>query len=892
MRENKIAMFVITAVVALSLYTAWPSADKPFFGEGEPLHGCKINLGLDLQGGSELRVALDRRFLDKGANVEKETERAIEVLERRINIHGLKEPRIQRFGEDQVIIQLPGIDAAEAKRVKEIVTKSGKLEFRIEADEDVVRRASFPDKAPRGYRWFARTDEDGGSEHPVLVRDESKLTGDKVKTAAYSLDSDNPGSWEVSLTFNSDGRRVFADLTRQGVGRRIAIILDGKLVSAPVGREPITGGTAQITGGFKMREATDLATVLRSGSLPAPLNIVAETFVGPTLGEDSIEKGAWAFGISISLVLAFMLMFYRGLGIAANIALVVNMALLLGCLAIAGATLTLPGIAGIVLTLGMAVDANIIIYERIRDEVEKGKGTLQAFEAGFDRAFWTVFDANLTTFIAGLVLYGLGSGAVKGFAVTLNIGIFTTMVTALWVTKYIIAALLHTDVPLFKIQEFKIARIIDKTNFKFMAMARKWCLVSAGVLGVTMLVFLGRGSDNFGIDFNGGTVVDVAFRQAQGIEDVRAGIRGFTVTDEQGTRQKYSDAEVQSISSSAQGVSGGGTSEFSIRTGAEDATAFRADLTKLFGDKLGSGPLDTLGKLEMPNHPYNGGERIQVNLVTPLLLADFDKQIKDVFEKANWPKPITRSPGAAEGAEAPTAPQSAFEVILHPTLGDKFIEVKNALSKTVKLQTDPFTRVESIGPSVARTFKRDSFYALIASWIGIILYLAVRFDLMFGLAAVIALIHDVLIAIGVTSVVAWLLPSSMGISLDVGTTAVAAYLTIIGYSVNDTIVTFDRIRETMLGEKTFAVADVVDRSINETLSRSLMTSVTVFMTVFVLFVVNARSSSGISEFAFPMLVGTIVGCYSSIFIASPLVVWVGGRSAKVAAEAKPQAAGA
>lgn len=878
MSQDKPWLIALVCAIGLSLYFAWPSETKPFFAEGEFFHGSRINLGLDLQGGSELRVQLDRRFLDKSLNVERETDRAISVLERRINHHGLKEPRISRFGEDQIIIQLPGIDQAEAKRVKDIVTRSGKLEFKIEADEDVQRRADYQSaKAPKGYKWYVRMDDEGGGA-PVLCKEDTKLTGDMVKLATYGLDTENPGKYEVNLTFNSDGRKMFADITRANVGKRIAIILDDKLVSAPVVREPILGGTAQITGDFKQREAADLSTVLRSGSLPAPLLIVAEKFVGPSLGEDAIQKGLWAGLLSVIAVLIFMVAFYRSLGWAANIALLMNVIFLFGFLAFAGATLTLPGIAGIVLTLGMAVDSNIIIYERIRDESEKGKGVLQAFESGFDRAFWTVFDANLTTFIIGVVLYAFGTGAIRGFAVTLMVGIVTTMITALSCTKLILHALLHTDLPWLKITEFKIARAIGATNYPFMKLSPKWIKTSVAVIAVTMLLFIVRGRENFGVDFNGGSVINVGFREAQGIDAVRQAIRDLK--NESGS-SKYADVEVQSISTAGQVASSGISSEFAIRTASEDAGQMKADLMQVFGDKLGRTPIDPLGKLEKPGHPYHGGDRYQVSLAQPMVYADFDKAVREAFDKASLGKPICRLIGmTVEPGQEPKDPLGTFEVITHPNAADRFKEVKDALAGKLALSTDAFSAVDSIGGSVARKMAIDGIKALVFSWVGVILYLAIRFELMFGIAAVIALIHDVLISMGVMGLTAWLLPSSMGVSLDIGLTAMAAFLTIVGYSVNDTIVVFDRIRESMQSSKKGAVAEVIDEAINQTLSRSLMTSATVFLTVLILFVVNARSGGGISQFSFPMLIGVIVGTYSSIFIAAPLVVWVGGKAAR------------
>ncbi|MBI3267892.1 MAG: protein translocase subunit SecD [Planctomycetes bacterium] len=900
--DDKAKLIGIVLLTAVAAFFAWPSADKPGFrefpdGKQEFLNGYSFKLGLDLQGGSELRLALKRRENGRevlpAGKVAEATRKAVETLERRINVHGLKEPRITTYGEDQILVQLPGIDAAEVQRVKTIITTSGKLQFKLVADEEVQRVWESSHTVPQGYRVYTRRvseehEKEGEHGETLLIRDREEMTGEEVATAADKFSLDTRSGFEVELRLTEHGRRTFAKLTSENVHRRLAIILDEKLISAPEIREPINGGTAQITGNFGAKEAKDLGTVLRSGSLPAGIELIAENSVGPSLGEDSVRRGTAAGVIALVAVLVFMVYFYRTAGVVANVALFMNVVFLVGLLAVFQATLTLPGIAGIILTMGMAVDSNIIIYERIREERERGKPLLTAFEAGFDRAFWTVFDSNITTLIAGVVLYYEGTGPIKGFAVTLCLGILTTLFTALTCTQTMLRALITNGIGGWKVTELRMLSTFKSPKFPFMSLGRTCILGSGAVIGVTMLVFFLRGDRNYGIDFNGGTILNVRFAQAVEIDEIRKTIAGIPAEGAAG-KPKYPDVEVQRVLAVAGGSDGAAQPiEFAVRTGALELDRehqkvapqeqLKKDLLGAFAGKVPSEPIvfPVPGLLEKPGHPYHGGQRIVVNLSTALTRKDIETKLAAICKKAEVGDANLRVPPPESETSA-----SSFEFVVRPEDNGRVSQVEAAIldkESGLALSENPFPSVQNIGPSVARDLKWKAIVALFWSWLAMIVYLAIRFDFKFALGAVVALIHDVLVCIGVQSVVQMLLPGSFGISLDMGLPTVASWLTIIGYSVNDTIVIFDRIRENMREMKREPLEVILNASINQTLSRTILTSMTVFLTVLALFAFTARSGGGVAGFSFPMIVGVITGTYSSIYIASYLVLRLSPRS--------------
>ena len=361
-------------------------------------------------------------------------EQSIEIIRRRIDETGTKEPTIQREGQDRILVQLPGVDNPE--HVKALLGRTAKLSFQL-VDQSVSVEDARRGRLPPGDEILPAAEEGHSSRNVAsagayVVRKRVMVGGDTLVDAQATFQNNEP---VVSFKFDTVGAKRFGDATRENVGKPFAIVLDNKVISAPVIREPILGGSGIISGSFTVQSASDLALLLRAGALPAPIQILEERTVGAELGADSIHAGAVASIVGVALVVVFMVLFYGLFGVFADIALVFNLCLMLGALSLLGATLTLPGIAGIALTMGMAVDANVLIYERIREEVRGGRSLLSSLEAGFTRAFGTILDSHVTTLVAGILLYWLGSGPVKGFAVTLSIGVLTSLFSAILVTR-------------------------------------------------------------------------------------------------------------------------------------------------------------------------------------------------------------------------------------------------------------------------------------------------------------------------------------------------------------------------------------------------------------------------------------------------------------------------
>lgn len=956
--DLKWRILFIVALAAVFGYLGYPSADKPGFKTDQPFEQCRIKKGLDLQGGSELRVALLRfnltpdqkgtlrkrllspdllalvektlddqkksRYLADGLTPEikeefrrkehplneletrdftavdsrirllctdgltpettallkklgysdeerigisksaiseealaKGTNEAIAILERRVNIHGLKEPRIQKFGDDQILIQLPGQDRDEVERVKEVVTQTGLLEFKLAATETQTNQAIYP-RCPAGTRWYI--DERG---EKVLLDDRAMMTGADVQNAGVGLSMQpGRGGFEVHLKLKPKGKQIFARITKENVGRRFGIILDGNLVSAPVIESSIPSGEAVITGDFNAQRGQDLATVLNTGSLPAPMAIVGENTVRATLGEEAIQRGLMACLVAFGAVTLFMIVYYMGLGVVAIIALVVNVILILGTLALFGATLTLPGIGGIALTLGMAVDSNILVFERIREERLRGKTILQALEAGYDRAYIVIFDANITTLIAGAVLYALGSGPIKGFGLTLSIGIATTMFTALFCSKAITRGFMALGA--FK-DEFRMLHLFKSPKIPFLAMGRTALLCSLLVIAVCVGHGMVYGSKNFGIDFNGGTALQVSFTQAMTGEEVTKALS--EIKNPEGTA-RYSDLEVQGIQATGATGGGGGDMLFAIRTAQTDQDQLMGDIRSAFAGRISPGPFGPAEDITERRGPFQNGKKFVVNLAAPADIVATNTTLRSILKNTAHVDEVQISPSASDEA-VKTA--SAYTLFIRPEDTGALTDIREALRSQAGLAADPFPMVSSVGSLVSMDLKTSAVLSLVLSWAGMIVYLAFRFDWRYGVAAVIALIHDVAIAYGVQALFAHYVFPGTGVSMEVGLTSIAAYLTIIGFSVNDTIVVFDRIRENTKAMKKESFRTIADLSINQTLGRTVLTSGTVFLTVVALFGFTATSPGGMAAFAFPMIVGVVVGTYSSIYIASSLL---------------------
>ncbi|OGS24707.1 MAG: protein-export membrane protein SecD [Elusimicrobia bacterium RIFOXYB2_FULL_50_12] len=449
-------LFLTVGLTGLALYFLYPSFEwyrmplqerEQHEKQRDKIVNKILNLGLDLRGGTHLLLELDASKLEPGMDASDALDRAREIIRNRVDQYGVAEPLIARQGERWIVVQLPGIK--DPQRAKELIGKTALLEFRLvdtgtslntiieKAQEKGVAMdeiANHPDIAkliPDGYQLFA-----GKEDRYYLLKSAPELTGASLVNAKVELGNEY-GYPHVSIEFNKDGAKVFARVTGENVDRNLAIVLDGVVQSAPVIRSRIPEGKAKIEGNFPMEEAKLLATVLRAGALPAPVRIIEERSVGPTMGEDSIKFGIMSAAVGAAFVMLFMLIYYGFSGMIANFALVLNFVLLLGMMATLHATLTLPGIAGMALTLAMAVDANVLILERMRDELRAGKTPRVALDAGYDKAFTTILDSNLTTLIAAVFLFQFGTGPVKGFAVTLTLGIIISMFTAILVTRMI-----------------------------------------------------------------------------------------------------------------------------------------------------------------------------------------------------------------------------------------------------------------------------------------------------------------------------------------------------------------------------------------------------------------------------------------------------------------------
>ena len=448
--------------------------------------------------GPRVQVALtERGITDRAARA---VEQSIEIVRRRIDETGVNEPVIARQGSNRILVQLPGV--TDPDRIKRLLGQTAKMTFHLLGDETAARGSA----APPGTQWLPSIDPASRGQQ-YLVRKKIEVDGASLLDARPGADQRN-GTWVVNFEFDSAGARRFAEITKANVGRPFAIVLDGKVISAPVIREPITGGRGQISGNFTTQSANDLAVLLRAGALPAPLTIVEERTIGPDLGADSIRAGILACLVGFVLVVSYMIISYGLFGVYANIALIFNLFLTIAALSLLNATLTLPGIAGLLLTLGMSVDANILINERIREESRKGRSAFAAMEAGFTRAFATIVDANLTTLIKMVLLYAVGTGTIRGFAVTISLGIITSMFTATIVTRLLMVTWLkkHRPKVLSVTTGFRLAP--DDTKIRFMRGKRLGLIFSVLLSLASIGLFIKPGL-NYGVDFAGGIVMEI-----------------------------------------------------------------------------------------------------------------------------------------------------------------------------------------------------------------------------------------------------------------------------------------------------------------------------------------------------------------------------------------------
>ncbi|MBX3488126.1 protein translocase subunit SecD [Parvibaculum sp.] len=670
------------------------------------------------------------------ARVNAAIEQSLEIVRQRVDQIGVAEPTLQRVGADRILVQLPGLQ--DPTRLRTILGSTAQMSFHM-----LSREAPADGRAPIGTRMLPSAQ--GPERYPVERR--TALSGERLTDARAGFDSQT-GEPVVTFRFDSLGARQFGDITRNNIGRPFAIVLDGKVLSAPVIREPITGGTGQISGNFTVEDTVTLSALLRSGALPAPLTVIEERSVGPGLGSDAINMGIWAGLAGFGLVIAFMLTLYGRWGLVANLALGLNVILTFGALSLLGATLTLPGIAGIILSIGIAVDANILINERIREETKKGLKALAALETGFSRAYSTIIDANVTTLIATALLFSFGSGPVRGFAITMMIGIGISMFTAVAVVRLVMAWIVRR-------QRIKVLRI--EPPVRFMPEGTKIGFMKARYLGIAVSIFLSLASVglfinpglSYGIDFKGGIQMEVKTGAPADLAQMRAMLGGL------------------------------GLGEIAMQE---------------FGD-------DRSVLIRVERQP--GGDAAQSKAVTEMR------------------KTVASVDGGAS-----------------------------------------VERAEVVGPKVSGELAQAALLSVALASLAMLVYIWWRFEWPFAAGAIVTLILDVTKTVGFFALT----------GLDFNLTAIAALLTIVGYSVNDKVVVYDRMRENMRLYKKMPLRDLIDMSINQTFGRCLFTSMTTFLALLPMAI---WGGSAVASFALPMIFGVVIATSSSIFIAAPILLFLG-----------------
>ena len=727
-KELKWRISLILAVIFLFAWFAFPLEKR-------------VNLGLDLKGGMHLVLRVDTSKLSEDAKKDA-VERALEIIRNRIDEFGVGQPNIQKQGEDCIVVQLPGV--TERDRAIEVIKRTALLEFKLVNTDLEKMQQALDGNIPEGYELIQSEKEDATGSKQLLLEKDAVLTGEYIVDAQVKFDQSSFGEPYVSLKFNSKGAKEFAKITEENVNRQLAIVLDGKIHSAPVIREPIPNGEAQITGKFSFEEVSDLAIILRVGALPAPMVIEEERTIGPLLGQDSINSGLTACIIGGGLVLVFMLFYYFFVGLIANFALVMNLLLILGSFGLLkvllpeqSVTLTLPGIAGIVLTLGMAVDANVLINERVKEELSLGRPTNLAIKNGYHKAFSAICDANVTTLIAAFLLFQFGTGPIRGFALTLSIGLIASMFTAIFVTRTILVWLTSIKI----IKNIHMMDLIKAKKIDFIG-KRKFCYaLSFIVILIGLSAFFAKGDSVYGIDFAGGQLQEYKFQRPITVEYLRSDLKEAGLVD--AVIQQYKDKP----------------NIIMIRT-AHDS----------------------------------------VDIVARTLENNFSS--------------------------------NPFEIL----------------------------RIEKVGPVVGKLLRKQAILAILWSLVGILIYVGFRFKHFdFAFAGIVALFHDIFITLGI------LILSGRQIDLLI----VTALLTIAGYSINDTIVIFDRVRENTRKMHKSSLSEIINVSLNQTLGRTVFTTVTTLLVVGALFVFGGEVLNG---FAFSLLVGFTCGIYSTMYIASPLIV--------------------
>jgi SecD/SecF fusion protein len=728
-----------------------------------------IDVQVEAKEGSFPRITLNLKASEIDFINTNAVNQSLEIIRNRIDQFGVAEPVILRQGTDEIVVQLPGVK--DPKRAMKLLGETAQLQFKLVADTSGINLQEMIEQTKDSGQWAEgedrkklnralqnrlpadteiyfekEKDKQTGQEilRPLLLEDQILMTGDMVKNAQVRIGGQFNEPY-VSIDLTGRGGKVFAHLTEQNVNRRLAIVLDDVVRSAPAIREKIMGGSAQISGSFSHEEAADLAIILRVGALPAPVDVIQNLTVGASLGQDSITKGMTAGAFGALMVLTFMVIFYRLSGVIANIALALNILFLFAGLAILNATLTVPGIAGIILSIGMAVDSNILIFERMREEYDLGKSVRSSVDGGFNQAFSTIIDSQVTTLITSMALFLFGTGPIKGFAITLTLGILFNLFTALYCSRFLFD-ILHS----FKLlKKFNYLRFIRKPNLDYMKLRHITFAISAVLVAIGLIasVQIARGKANMGVDFSGGSLLQ--FKAAQ----------AFTMDE---VRQTFDKHKIEGL---------------------------------------------------------------------------------DLQEVENEHSLIVKIKRSEE------------------VIGDLSDQISSIL--TTELAEKQFT-LESqseIGSSVSAVLRNKAAMAILISMVGVIFYLALRFDIRFGVAAAIATFHDIFIMLAFC----WLL------DIEITLLIVTALLTLGGYSLNDSVVVFDRIRENMAKDRHHSLISQINNSINQVLARTITTGFTTCLTLLSLLFLGG---SVIHDFALVLFWGIVVGTFSSVFVASPmLLLW-------------------
>jgi SecD/SecF fusion protein len=727
LRKRLLAALLAAMLVAFSIVTIWPPEKK-------------IALGLDIKGGTSFLIKLQQVDKDKPITPGL-LDQAVEVIRKRVDYFGGGEPIISPVGQDRILVQIPGLDTAKIQEARDQLSRVAKLEFRLVYPDNGGRLRAIdngtevvpPEYRIENYKHAAEENGQATTER-LLVKKKADLGGDRV-TESHAFYG-NEG-WTVQLKFDSEGAKKFGQITEQYKGHRFAIVLDGVIQSAPVIRDAIYGGDAVITGHFAEKEARGLASVLEN-PLQTPVSIEEERSVSPTLGADSIKASILAGLVGLAITLVCVALYYRFAGIIACLALLVNIVLLIGALTMFRFVLTLPGIAGIILTIGLAVDASVLVYERLREELALGKSLKIAVQAAYEKAFSSIFDANVTTLITAVILFWKASGPVKGFAISLTLGILASLFTALIVGRNIFEFAVDTG----RLKKISMLHLISSQNINFLGKGFLACMCSLALIVAGATSFYLRGEKNFGVDFRGGDLITLSSPQAIDVGKVRAALQPINLTD----------AAIQES---------------------------------------------------------NQGGKYYITVRTPLHTSDaVEKQIMTAMPQAQF---------KVEGAER-------------------------------------------VGALVGGELARNSLIALGIGILGILIFVTLRFELSFAVGAIVALLHDVLITVGMFSL----------LHRELTLTMVGAVLTIAGYSINDTIVVYDRIREGLASGRKGSIEQIMNESINQTLSRTILTSTVTLIPILCLFLFGGAV---LRDFSLAIIIGVAVGTYSSIFIASPIVLW-------------------